>query len=402
MSERTKNVICALIAAVISTGLFYIIYRIEQIGSNSKNHITVGFVYDGDGSTPYTANFMQAAAQLSAELGDKVTVLERFNVPTESVENTFTELVDQGCDIIFSNSYDYGDVSKRMAEKYGDVQFCQATCSNANASPVLANYHNFMGEIYQGRYICGMIAGRKLMEMISKGEITEGQAVLGYVAAFPVPEVISGYTAFFLGARSQCPAVVMKVKYTNTWSDYATENKAAKELISEGCVIISQHSDTIGPAIACENADMPYRVYHIGYNQDMMNVAPYSTLCGTRIDWAPYVVGAVRAVLDKDEIESEVDGNVNGNDISGGFKEGWVRMLGINEVATAEGTSEMVETATEDMIRGRTEVFKGEYIGVDPNDPTDTYDLSVEYPENEKSSAPTFHYVLKDVITVLE
>jgi len=402
VSEGKKNIICAVIAALISISIFYIIYRIETIGSKNNDHITVGFVYDSDGSTPYTANFMQAALQLKADLGDKVTIVERFNVSVDAAEKTFRELVDVGCDMIFSNSYDFGEASKKTAEQCSDVQFCQATCSNANTAPKLSNYHNFMGEIYQGRYICGMIAGKKLMEMIANGEITEDQAVIGYVAAFPLPEVISGYTAFFLGARSQCPNAVMKVKYTNTWSDYVAETKVTNELISKGCVIISQHSDTIGPATACENADMPYNVYHIGYNQDMINVAPTSSLGGTRIDWTPYVVSAVQAVLDEETIESEVDGRVNGNDISGGFKEGWVIMLGINEASVAEGTDQLIEKAIDDMMRGRISVFKGRYTGVDPNDPNDTYDLSTEYHENEKSSAPTFHYVLKDVITVIE
>lgn len=401
MSDGKKNIICASIAALIAICTFYIIYRLQTLQSNTKDHVTVGFVYLGDGSTPYTANFMQAAAQMALDLGDKVTLVERFNVPVDQAEEAISELANVGCDIIFTNSDGFGPAAKKMAEKYSDIQFCAATCNNANTDPVLKNFHNFMGQIYQGRYICGMVAGEKLREMISKGEITEEQAVVGYVAAYPTAEVISGYTAFFLGVRANCPNATMKVKYANTWADFSTENKIAAELIRMGCVIISQDTDTIGPAIAGENADMPYKVYSVGYNKDMIDVAPTSSLISDRINWEPYITSAVKAVLEKTDIESEVEGKVKGNDTSGGLKEGWIKLLGINDAIVASGTQKMVEDAIADMKNDRIRVFYGDYFGVDPSDPGDTYDLRKEYKENSKSSAPSFHYVLEDVITIV-
>ena len=160
--------------------------------------------------------------------------------------------MDAGCDLIFTTSYNYGTVTKEFAEKYPGIEFCMATCANANEEPVLKNYHTFMGKIYQGRYTAGVAAGMKMKELIKEGVITEQQAKIGYVAAYPYAEVISGYTAFLLGVRSVVPDAVMTVRYTNKWNDYRTEKKYAKGLIDEGCVIISQHSDTAGPATACE------------------------------------------------------------------------------------------------------------------------------------------------------
>ncbi len=386
----------------MAVSLFLGIRCIQLANKSDKEYAKVGFIYDGDASTPYSANFIRATNALRSEYGDKIDIIEKNNVPYESAESVIEELVKDGCDIVFTNSYGYGETAKKMAEKYSDVQFCEATCDNANSEPKLSNYHTFMGEIYQGRYVSGIVAGAKLKEMIDSGIITEDQAIVGFVAAYPVAEVISGYTAFLLGVRSQCPNAVMKVKYINTWTSYALEKQVAQQLIDEGCVMISHHSNTIGSAIACENANKPYPVYHIGYNQDMMDIAPTVSLVSCRIDWSHYIISAVEAVIAKDSIESHIDGTVNGYDASGGMKEGWVKLLEVNPAAAPNDCKALIDKATEDMSKGKTHVFKGDYIGVDPNDPNDTYDLNTEYKENKNSSAPTFHYVLKDIITVCE
>ncbi len=402
MKKELRNILCSLIAAVFAITIFYVYYRVNSDTNSEKQHAKIGFIYDGDASTPYSANFIRAVSQLKTEYEDKIEVIEKFNVPNDACGDVIDDLVKDGCDIIFTNSYGYGETAKKMAEKYSDVQFCEATCDNANSEPKLSNYHTFMGEIYQGRYISGIAAGARLKEMINTGVINEKQAVVGFVAAYPVAEVISGYTAFLLGVRSQCPNAVMRVKYINSWEGYSIEKQAAEQLIDEGCVMISHHSNTIGSAIACQEANKPYPVYHIGYNQDMMSVAPTSALVSCRIDWSKYIFSAVEAVLNKGKIESYVDGTINGYDASGGFKEGWVKMLEINAAVCADDTEKLVNDAIKDMSKGKTHVFKGDYIGVDPDDPSDTYDLNTEYIENKNSSAPTFHYVLKDIITISE
>ncbi|MBR1443837.1 MAG: BMP family ABC transporter substrate-binding protein [Firmicutes bacterium] len=400
MKIKIKHILAVLISAVIIISCALIKNSLEADEITDKT-ITVGFVYDGDEATPYTNNFIRAQKELESVLGDRVKIYVKSNVPNSDGENAIRELADKGCDIIFTNSYGYKDTAKKLAGEYPDIQFCEATADNANEEPVYNNYHTFMGEIYQGRYISGVVAGLKINEMVKNGEITEEQAKIGYVAAYPLPEVISGYTAFFLGVRSEAPYAVMNVKYTNAWTDFKQEKKCAEEFIDEGCIIISQHSDTIGPAVACENAINEFKtVYHIGYNKGMIDVAPRSSLISTRINWQPYIIGAVEAVLKDKKIEEYVEGNENGNDIGAGFEKNWVEVVEVNSLIAAYDTDQKIAELTEEFKKGGKQVFVGDYIGADPNDPSDTYDLRQGYEENKNSSAPTFHYVLKDVITV--
>ena len=242
------------IVASIIIGVYMVYSRKDEDKS-----IKVGIIYVGDASTAYTDNFIEALADIKEEYGDKVEVMPMYNVAEGTEREYLEELVNAGCDLIFSTSYNYGITTKEIAGKYPDVQFCMATCSNANEEPYLDNYHTFMGAIYEGRYAAGVAAGIKLKELIDAGIITENEAKIGYVGAYPYAEVISGYTAFLLGARSVVSQTTMTVKYTYKWNDYRTEKKYARELIDEQCIIISQHSDTAGPATACEETayDVP-------------------------------------------------------------------------------------------------------------------------------------------------
>ena len=401
MKDMKKLYLITVVTSVLMVAVFAGARYISSINSKSKDMIRVGFVYDSDESTPYTANFIKAQKELERKLGDKVEIYVQNNVQyADGCENAIGSLVDLGCDVIFTTSGGYGETAKRFAGEHPEIQFCQATCSNANEDPVYDNYHTFMGEIYQGRYISGVVAGMKLNEMIENGEITKDEAKVGYVAAYSCDEVISGYTAFFLGVREIVPEAVMEVRYTETWSNYAVEKKTAEELIKDGCVIISQHSDTTGPAVACEEMYPKKRVYHVGYNQSMIDVAPTSSMISSRINWSPYVIGVCEALLDGKDIEDRVEGNVNGNDIGAGFEKGWIEMLELNELIAAEGSEEKIEQLEKEFKKGKNDVFKGDYIGVDPDDPANTCDLSKGYIENEYSSAPTFGYVLKDVIII--
>ena len=206
--------------------------------------------------------------------------------------------------------------------------------------------------------------------------------------------------AFLLGARSVVPQAVMTVKYTNSWNDYRTEKKYARELIDEHCIIISQHSDTTGPATACEETSSDVPVYNVSYNQSMLDIAPTTYLTGCKINWKPYMKSAIDAVLNDKVIEKQVKGNVNGNDVGAGFDEEWVSMLEFNDIAVANGTKERVKKVIEQFKKGNINVFQGDYIGVNPDNPSEQIDLKEGYIENEYSSAPTFKYILKDIITV--
>lgn len=383
-------------AAIAATFLVHTLIR----GKNSEKIVKVGYVYVGDLCDAYTSNFAKAQREIEKVFGEKTQSVVKYSVPEESVETALNELVGEGCELIFTTSYGYGEKTKEIAALHPEVQFCQATCSNANSEPFLSNYHTFMGSIHEGRYICGVVAGMKLDELIKAGKITPAQAKIGYIAAFPYAEVISGYTSFFLGVRSVVPEATMTVEYSNSWSNYRVEKAIAEELIAEDCVIISQHSDTSGPAAACEETDRSKIVYYVSYNESMRDIAPTTYLTGSKINWIPYMTKAVEAVLNEKKIESCIAGNVNGNDIGSGFENDWVQILEINEFTVAAGTQEKVDELTDDFRNGRITVFKGDYTGVNPFDPSDTIDLKEGYMEAEKGSAPSFNYVLDDVITV--
>ncbi|MBR3508990.1 MAG: BMP family ABC transporter substrate-binding protein [Lachnospiraceae bacterium] len=396
---RMVTVITALTVICIYAVITFFFLRDEE----SERTIKVGFVYDGDESAPYTYNFIRAQKKLDDyDFGGRVTTVAKVNIPEAKGEQAIRELIEEGCDLIITNSYGYEETAKRMAKEFPEVQFCQATGDNANEDPV-PNYHTFMGEIYQGRYVTGIVAGMKLKEMIDEGVISAEEARIGFVGAYPYAEVISGYTAFFLGARSIVPTVTMDVMYTNTWTSYTLEKNCAETLIEDGCVIIAQHSDTIGPAVACENAaEHGKTVYHVGYNQSMIDIAPTTSLVSARINWSVYVFSAMNAVLNDEPIEKRIRGNVHGHDVGAGFEQDWIQILDINGLIVAEGTEKAVEDAIEKLKKGQIDVFQGNYVGVNPYDPNDVYDLREGYEENKDASAPSFHYVLRDVIHIRE
>ncbi len=366
-----------------------------------RQSLKVGFIYDNDESTPYTYNFSLAKDTLEKEYGERLEILTCSNVIDEEMEEPLRELAGEGCDIIFFNGY--SEMVKELAPEYPNTQFCQTSYMDMSGVSVPENYHTFKGEAYQGRYVSGIAAGMKIGQMISEGTIREDEALVGFVAAYPTSEVISGYTAFLLGVRSIVPTAVMEVSYTNTWSSYAHEKSAAQKLINDGCVVISQHTDTIGPAIACEEISQKKEVYFVGYNQSMAEVAPSSSLVTSRICWEPYVLGAVDAVMNGKPIEKVVEGNIHGSDISAGFERGWVEIIDLNLQVCAPGTQKAMDDAILKFRRGHKEsVYYGNYTGKDPDEKNDTIDLHTAYIENENTSYPLFHYILDDVITIVK
>ncbi|MBE5827480.1 MAG: BMP family ABC transporter substrate-binding protein [Butyrivibrio sp.] len=396
-----REYIITTLTCIVILAAFIVTFKVLNIG-NEKENLTVGFIYDNDESTPYTYNFALAKDALEKKYAEKVTILTASNVLDDEIEEPLRDMAEEGCDIIFFNGY--SELVMQLSPEYPDIQFCQASYMDMEGKSVPDNYHTFKGEAYQGRYVSGIVAGQKIRQLKADGIISGDQAIVGFVAAFPTSEVISGYTAFILGVRSVVPDTVMRVCYTHTWSSYAQEKRAAQQLIEDGCVIISQHTDTIGPAIACEEAsgeEMP--VYFVGYNQSMSDVAPGTSLVTSRICWEPYVLDAVDAVLHDKKIESVVTGRIHGSDVSAGFEDGWVEMVDLNLQVAAPGTQEIMNAAIGKFIRGNGDfVFKGNYTGVDPENPSDTINLSSGYRENQNTSYPLFHYILDDVVTIVE
>ena len=386
-------IICVLVLAVLSiiTGFW---------DNAPKINVTrVGFVYSEDESTPYTANFVKAQRALEDEYGDRVQVLVKSNVLSRESEQPMRELIHDGVKILFINMDT--DIPITLAREFPDVQFCQVSLTSISMDGTPENYHTFNGEIYQARYISGIAAGMKLRQLLDSGALLPRDAMVGYVGANASTEVISGYTAFLLGVRSVAPEATMRVRYTGSWSNYAAEKEQTRELIEEGCVIIAQHVNTTAPAVACEEAASSGKtVYHVGYHQSMMDIAPSCALVSIRTNWAPYVVQAVQAVMSGTSIENTVEAHEHGRDLSAGFESGWVELLELNKFIAAEGTQEKIDNAIEGLKKGKISVFSGNYTGVNPLNASDTIDLKDGFTENQYSSNPSFGYILKDYITV--
>ena len=245
------------------------------------SNIKAGFIFLHDENSTYDLNFMNAAKEACEKAGIEYEI--KTNIPEgQECYEAACELADNGCNFIFADSFGHEDYMIEAAKEYTDVQFCHATGTKAHTEG-LDNYHNAFASIYEGRYLAGIAAGMKLNEMIAAGEITADQAKMGYVGAFTYAEVISGYTSFFLGAKSVCPTVTMEVTFTGSWYDETAEKEGANKLIENGCVLISQHADSMGAPTACETANVP----NISYNGSTASACPNTFIVSSRINWAP-------------------------------------------------------------------------------------------------------------------
>ena len=397
MKQNQKKLIVIPIVAVVLFLIASVVFVI--IGARKNAAKTVGFIYDNVEETPYSYNFMLAQKEVESRFQGKVKVMMFSNIMEEEVESPLQVLVDNDCDLVFTNGY--GDF-RTLAKLHPDIQFCQVSNTAYPESEGASNYHTFKGEIYQGRYVSGVVAGIKLKDLIDKKEIRPEEAVCGFVAAFPEPEVVSGFSAFILGVRSIVPEATLHVRYIYTWDSYTKEKQCADRLLEDGCIIISQHSDTVGPAVACEEY-LKHPAFHVGYNVDMTDVAPNASLTSAQIQWTPYVVSATRAVLEGKNVEEVVDGRVHPlNDMSAGFEKNWVGLTALNENLLPKGTKEDIELLINRFNQGSVEVFSGDYIAVNPDDPSDWIDLHEGFAENENSSIPAFNYILQDVVFIDE
>ncbi|MEE0945414.1 MAG: BMP family ABC transporter substrate-binding protein [Acutalibacteraceae bacterium] len=314
-------------------------------GGNSAEDFKVGFICLHDEKSTYDLNFLNGVDEVKKTLGLKDSqVIIMTNIPEgDECYQAAADLVDQGCDVIFANSFGHEDFMIKAAKEFTDVQFCHATGTKAHTEG-LANYHNAFASIYQGRYLAGIAAGLKLNEMITAGKITADEAKMGYVGAFTYAEVISGYTSFYLGAKSVCPSVTMEVQFTGSWYDAPEEKNAAEALIAKGCVLISQHADSMGAPSACEAAGVP----NVSYNGSTVAACPNTFIVSSRINWAPYYEYMIKCVQEGKAIDT---------DWCGGLEQGSVVLTDVNEKAAAAGTADAIKTATEGLKNGTVNVF---------------------------------------------
>ncbi|NLV87106.1 MAG: BMP family ABC transporter substrate-binding protein [Clostridiales bacterium] len=221
----------------------------------------------------------------------------KYNISEdEACYDTAVDLAESGCDIIFSDSYGHQSYMQQAAGEYEDVIFVAATGDTA-ASSGLANLKNIFTYVYESRYVSGVVAGMKLKELLDEGLVTE--PYVGYVGAKPYAEVVSGYTAFFLGVQSIVPEAYMDVIYTGEWYDPTREAEAANALMSKGCVIIGQHADSTGAPSAVQAAkDGGAVVYSVGYNIDMLAVAPTAALTSALNNWGAVYTPTIQKALE--------------------------------------------------------------------------------------------------------
>ena len=356
--------------------------------------IKVGFITLHDENSTYDLNFINAAKEACQTLGlvENEDYFIKKNVPEgQECYNAAAELAEQGCNIIFADSFGHESFMIEAAKEFPNVQFCHSTGVRAHTEG-LSNYHNAFASIYEGRYLAGIAAGMKLNAMIEAGDIKAEEAKMGYVGAFTYAEVVSGYTSFYLGAKSVCPTVTMDVTFTGSWYDETLEKEGAEKLIQGGCKLISQHADSLGAPTACENAGVP----NVSYNGSTQAACPNTYIISSRINWAPYYEYAIKAVMDGTAIDADWIGTLATNSVV---------LTDLNTAVAAEGTAEAIATATEKLEKGEIHVFdcstftvKGEaltsYMADVDTDDAYTPDTEVVhdgyFSESEFRSAPYF------------
>lgn len=323
-----------------------------------KEDLKVGFIFLHDENSTYDKNFIDAANAAKKNLGlNDDQVLFKNNIPENSdCYEAAADLADRGCNIIFADSFGHEQYLAQVAQEFPNVQFAHATGTTAHTSE-LKNFHNAFASIYEGRYLAGVAAGMKLNELIEKGEITPDQAKMGYVGAYTYAEVISGYTSFYLGAKSVCPTVTMDVQFTGSWYDETLEKEAANMLISKGAVLISQHADSMGAPTACEQAG----VFNVSYNGSTIDACPKTYITSSRIDWTPYFEHMINTVIEGKELEK---------DWVGGFDKGSVVLSDLNPAAAAPGTEEKLKEVEAGLKDGSIKVFDTKTFTVDGKEVT--------------------------------
>ena len=391
-------------------------------GDATAAKVKVGFITLHDENSTYDKNFIDAAKEACANLGlvENEDYFIKTNVgETEQCAEVAADLVDAGCNIIFADSFGHEPYMIEVAKANPEVQFCHSTGTRAHTEG-LANYHNAFASIYEGRYLAGIAAGLKLNEMIEAGKFTADEAKMGYVGAFTYAEVVSGYTSFYLGAKSVCPTVTMDVTFTGSWYDETLEKEGAEKLIQGGCKLISQHADSLGAPTACENAGVP----NVSYNGSTQSACPNTYIISSRINWAPYYEYAIKAVMDGTAIDADWTGTLATNSVV---------LTDLNTTVAAEGTAEAIAAATEKLEKGEIHVFdcstfttkaddtmnafKVDYLKVDADGHITSYMADVDtdqaytgdtevvhdgyFAESEKRSAPYFDLEI-DGITRLD
>ena len=370
---------------------------------NSKDDFKLGVILLHDEDSTYDLNFINAVKEAQKQLGlkDSQVIFKRGIPEGNECYEAACDLVDEGCKVIFADSFGHEPYMIKAAEKFPEVQFCHATGTKAHTQG-LKNYHNAFASIYEGRFLAGVAAGMKLNEMIEAGTITADKAKMGYVGAFTYAEVISGLTSFYLGAKYVCPSVTMDVQFTGEWYDENKEKAAALALMDAGCVLISQHADSMGAPSACEDRNVP----NVSYNGSTEAACPNTFIVSSKIDWTPYVKYICESTMNGTEIKA---------DWCGDTKTGSVKLSDLGKKAAAAGTQAKIDEVKALLEAGKLHVFDTATFTVDGKTLT-TYLADVDdmgdyvketeaikdgyFHESEMRSAPYFNVSIDGITTL--
>ena len=337
-----------------------------EIVEDNTTPVKIGFIYLHDEQSTYDLNFLNGAKEACEELG--IEYMNKTGIPEggECYEAAM-DLADNGCNIVFADSFGHEDYLIQAAQDRPDVQFCHATGTKAHTKG-LPNFHNAFAAIYEGRFLAGIAAGMKINEMIETGKIKVEDALIGYVGAFPYAEVISGYTSFFLGARYVCPSATMEVTFTNSWFDPTLEKEGAVKLINDGCVLISEHADSMGAPTECEAQGIPF----VFYNGSAADACPNTYIVASRIDWTPYFEYMINCVQTGEPIAADWVGDLSN---------GSVEIASLNDNVAAPGTGEVLQEIQALLESGALKVFDTNSWTVDGTQLTE-YLADVDSDEN--------------------
>ena len=344
--------------------------------TNNYPDIKIGMLCLHDRNSTYDKNFIEAMEEVQRELGlrDDQVIIKTGIPEDDTCYQEAMNLVDAGCNIIFADSFGHEAYMLKAAKKAPKVLFAHATGTRAHTEN-LPNYVNAFASIYEGRFLAGVAAGLKLNEM-AKGDVaTAEEAKMGYVGAYTYAEVVSGYTSFYLGAKSVCPNVTMDVQFTGSWYDETAEKEAANLLIEKGCKLISQHADSMGAPNACEAAKVP----NVSYNGSTAKACPETFIVSSRINWAPYYKYLAEQMQNaKGDVKKA---NV-AKDWTGTLATGSVELTAFGKAAAA-GTAEKVAEIKAKLEKGELHVFDTNNFKVNGKK-LETYMANVNFEANEK------------------
>ena len=315
---------------------------------SAASDVKIGLICVHDVNSGYDAAHIEGLTAACEELGIDVDsqVVFKYNIAEDqNCYDAAVDLAEQGCNIIFSDSYGHQTYMLQAAREYSDITFVSCTGDQAGVAG-LDNFKNIFPYTYESRYVSGVVAGMKLKELMDAGTVTDPK--VGYVGAYPYAEVVCGYTAFLLGIQTQVPEAYMEVQYTNSWYDPVAEGEAANALMARGCVIIGQHADSTGaPSAVQEAQDKGTVAYSVGYNIDMLSVAPTAALTSAQNNWS---------VLYKATLEKFIAGEEIPADYATGHANNAVMISALGE-SCAEGTQEAVDAAWAGIDDGSLKVF---------------------------------------------